>query len=156
VSALALPAGALPASALGAGAGAKGAKAGSAATTPASSTPLAPAGSTSPFSPGVPQSPASTPTSTATTPIVSPTTTTSSNNGGLSGTGIIVIVIAAVVLLVGVAVFVMRDARRHAPGKHRSGSERADERSKPGSKRPPKARKLSAVERKRRKRGRAR
>jgi hypothetical protein len=65
------------------------------------------------------------------------------------------VVIIALLILGGVAYYVRSDSRRHAPVKAK-GSQRDDQRPVPGSKRPPKARKLSTAERKRRKRGRAR
>jgi hypothetical protein len=110
-------------------------------------------GSTSPFSPGVPLSPAATPTATA--PAVAQTPTgTSTGSGGLSGTNAILIAIGAVIVLTGIAYYIWRDARRHAPVRHAAAVETAGGRS--GSKRPVKPRKLSPAERRRRKRGRAR
>jgi hypothetical protein len=110
-------------------------------------------GGTSPFSPGVPLSPATTPTATA--PAVVPTPTTAAGGGGgLSGTNAVLIAIGAVIVLGGIAYFIWRDARRHAPVRHAAVAEAAGARS--GSKRPVKSRKLSPAERRRRKRGRAR
>jgi hypothetical protein len=57
-----------------------------------------------------------------------------------------------VVVLGGIALFIWRDARRRAPQRGGEGYEIR----RSGSKRPPKQRKLSPAERKRRKRGRAR
>jgi hypothetical protein len=56
------------------------------------------------------------------------------------------------VVLGGIAFFIWRDARRRAPARGGEGYEIR----RSGSKRPPKPRKLSPAERKRRKRGRAR
>jgi hypothetical protein len=110
-------------------------------------------GSTSPFSPGVPESSAP-PTETATTPpVVNVTTSSSSSSSGLSGTGAIVIALGAVAVIAGIAFFIWNDSRRHAPHAAAApdiGSGRS------GSKAPPKSRKHSAAERKRRKRGKAR
>jgi hypothetical protein len=126
--------GALPAIALGAG----------------STSTVAPAlpDSTSPFSPGVP----ATPVPTTTTPVVS--TSSSSSGGGLSGESALFIAIGALIVLGGIAYFIWHDARRHAPVSATDLSVTAGGRS--GSKAPPKSRKLSAAERRRRKRGRAR
>lgn len=121
-----------------------------------SSTPAVSAlpGTTSPFSPGVPVTPTTTPT--ATTPTVAvPSTTTNGSSSGLSGTGAIAIAIGAIVVLVGISYFIWRDARRHAPVRGGTADSSVDGPSR-GSKAPPKPRKLSAAERKRRKRGRAR
>jgi hypothetical protein len=112
-------------------------------------------GGSSPFAPGLPPSASTTPTSTAPRITTSAATSTSGNNSGLSGSGIIAIVIGALIVLGGVSVFIWRDARRHAPARAGAGGPLTD-RSKPGSKRPPKPRKLSPAERRRRKRGRSR
>jgi hypothetical protein len=56
------------------------------------------------------------------------------------------------VVLAGISFFIWRDARRRAPQRGGEGYEIR----RSGSKPPPKPRKLSAAERKRRKRGRAR
>jgi hypothetical protein len=88
---------------------------------------------------------------------VLPTTTTASSGGGLGGGGAILIAIGALALLGGVVGFIWRDSRRHAPVK--PGGYTAAEAlggGRSGSKAPPKSRKLSAAERRRRKRGRAR
>jgi hypothetical protein len=130
--------GALPAIALGAGS----------TSTVAAALP----DSTSPFSPGVPATPVPTTTTTATTPVVS--TSSSSSGGGLSGESALFIAIGALIVLGGIAYFIWHDARRHAPVSATDLSVTAGGRS--GSKAPPKSRKLSAAERRRRKRGRAR
>jgi hypothetical protein len=62
-------------------------------------------------------------------------------------------VVGAIVVLGGIAFFIWRDARRRAPVK--AGAVGTDGRGRTGSKPPPKPRKLSPAERKRRKRGRA-
>jgi hypothetical protein len=66
-----------------------------------------------------------------------------------------VIVIGAIVVLGGIAVFIWRDARRRAPVRAAEAGV-GDAGRRTGSKAPPKQRKLSAAERKRRKRGKAR
>lgn len=119
------------------------------------STPLNLPGGTSPFSPGVPVSPVTT-TSSTTTPVV--VSTSSSSGGGLSGSDAILIAVGAVIVLVGVSAFIWRDARRHAPARGAGAASSANilDGARSGSKAPPKPRKLSPAERKRRKRGRAR
>jgi hypothetical protein len=98
--------------------------------------------------------PGGVPTTSTTTPTIISTATASTSGGsGLSGTNAIVIALGAVVILGGISYFIWRDARRRAPVASRSDD--ADHQNRPGSKAPPKARKLSAAERKRRKRGRA-
>jgi hypothetical protein len=124
----------------------------SATTTPAAaSTPLNVPGTTSPFSPGLPETPAE--TATATTPTV--TSASSSPGGGVSGSTAIAIAVGAIVVLIGVALFIWTDARRHAPVKPGAGGAGSFG-GRSGSKAPPKSRKLSPAERRRRKRGRAR
>ena len=107
----------------------------------------------SPLTPGIPQSPASTPTTTTTPPTTTIGTTTSGSSSGLSGSSALVIVLGAVALLCAISFFIWRDARRRAPVRSYAAAI-GDTRS--GSKRPPKPRKLSPAERRRRKRGRAR
>jgi hypothetical protein len=109
-------------------------------------------GSTNPLSGGVPLSPATTPTSA--TPTVVNTSTNGNGSSSLSSASALVIVIGAAVVLGGIAFFIWRDARRRAPV--RADAALAGEGRRAGSKAPPKSRKLSAAERKRRKRGRAR
>jgi hypothetical protein len=85
------------------------------------------------------------------------TTSTTSGDSGLSGGGIVLVVIGAVILIGGIAYFIWRDSRRHTRGRHAATAKSQPPRpSVPGSKRPTKARQLSAAEKKRRKRGRAR
>ncbi len=131
-----------------------------AASTAASTPALSPSGSPAPFSPGLPQSGASTPTSSAPATIITNGGTAGSGSSGLSGSGIALVVVGALVLLVGIALFIWRDARRRAPVKPRGrggdGPGEEERRSKPGSKRQTKPRKLTPAERRRRKRGRAR
>jgi hypothetical protein len=109
-----------------------------------------------PFSPGIPQSPAQVPTTTAPTIVTTPST--SSSGGGLSGGSAIAIAIGAVVVLTGISFFIWRDARRRAPVRRRAAAATAGAggRGKPGAKQRGKPRKLSPAERRRRKRGRAR
>jgi hypothetical protein len=85
--------------------------------------------------------------------------TTSSGSGGLSGADAFIIGIVGVAVLFGIAFFVWRDARGHAARIGHGGAASESmfgKRAHAGSKAPPKARKLTAAERKRRKRGRAR
>jgi hypothetical protein len=110
-------------------------------------------GDTNPLSPGLPVSPAPTPTATA-PPTVTPITTPTSG-GSLSGGGIVAIAIGALVILGGISLYIWRDARRRAPARHRAVSARGGEGGRAATKRV-KPRKLSPAERRRRKRGRAR
>jgi small neutral amino acid transporter SnatA (MarC family) len=109
---------------------------------------------TNPFSPGVPQTPAQVPTTTAPT-VVQTTATTSGSSTGLSGSSGLIIVVVAVLLLCAISYFIWRDARRRAPVRHRAVEATAGG-NRSGSKAKAKARKLSPAERRRRKRGRAR
>jgi hypothetical protein len=115
---------------------------------------LNPPAANNPLSPGLPASPAQTPTSTSPAPAVVSTTSSSSSTGIGGGTAL-AIVLGAVLLIGGIAFFIWRDARRRAPA-HAADGAAAAGRSKPGSKAKPKPRKLSPAERRRRKRGRAR
>jgi hypothetical protein len=92
--------------------------------------------------------PAATATATSTTPVG---TSTSSSGSSLSGGDAIAIAAAALLVIGGIGLAIMRDARRRTPkGPVNDSIDRT-----PGSQRPPKPRKLSSAERKRRKRGRA-
>ena len=115
--------------------------------------------SSTPLSPGLPAPQATTPATASTpAPVVVPTgTQATAGSSSFSGTDAILVVVGALVVLAGISFFIWRDARHRAPDKHRPATALAgDGRSKPGSKRQQKPRKLSAAERKRRKRGRAR
>ena len=119
--------------------------------------PVTPPGGTTPFSPGGPQAPITVPQQT--TPTVVTGTSTSSTGGGLSGTSAVAIAIGAMVVLGGISYFIWHDSRRHARLRHGAGSTTAAgavNGASRGSKAPPKPRKLSPAERRRRKRGRAR
>ena len=130
-----------------------------AATTPASGGAAVGTSTTNPLSGGVsPVSPAQTPTTTSTTPTVVNTSTAAQGNSSLSTGSALAVVIVAVLLIGGIAYFIRRDARKHAPvraGAGAGGGDVGTQGRRTGSKAPPKARKLSAAERKRRKRGRA-
>jgi hypothetical protein len=108
---------------------------------------------TSPFAPGLPAP--SLPTTTTATPAVT-TTNTNSPNSGLSGSGIAAIAIGAMVVLGGIGIFIWRDARKRAPVRGHAHATAAIGSRRAGSKAPAKPRKLSAAEKRRRKRGRAR
>jgi hypothetical protein len=112
-------------------------------------------GPVSPFAPGLPASPAPTPTATTPT-VINPSTTAAPGDSGLSGGATVGIAIGAIVLLVGISFFIWRDARRRAPVKHHAAHADAGVGARSGSKRQPKPRKLSPAERRRRRRGRAR
>ena len=122
---------------------------------------LAQGGSGNALTPGLPQPQATIPTTTtpqAATPTLPLTSTTSGgSSSGLSGTGAIAIAIGAAVVLGGISYFIWWDSRKRAPKRGRlaeAGVGLAGRRA--GSKAPPKSRKLSPAERRRRKRGRAR
>lgn len=110
-------------------------------------------GSTSPFSPGVPIAPTTTPTATTPT-VTAAASTSSSSDSGLSGHSAIAIAVGAIIVLSGISYFIWRDARRHAPVRGTAGVGPAGVGR--ATKAPPKPRKLSPAERRRRKRGRAR
>jgi hypothetical protein len=118
--------------------------------------PVTPNGSTTPLSGGVsPVSPTPTPTATAPAPVVTNAVSQTAGGSTLSSASALAIVVGAVVVLGGIAFFIWRDARRRAPVRTaEAGVGGTGRRS--GSKPPPKPRKLSPAERKRRKRGKAR
>ncbi len=93
---------------------------------------------------------------TTTAPASSGTTTTSSSSGLSTADGVIIAVVAALVL-VGIAFLVRKDAHDHlAHIRHGDREDAMFATAHSGSKAPRKSRKLTAAERKRRKRGRAR
>ncbi len=138
------------ASGSGAGASGSGAGSGGAAVPGATTTGNPLSGGISPFAP------LPTTSTTTTAPAVTNATTNTSGSSSLSGSAALVIAIGAIVVLGGIALFIWRDARRRAPvrGAHADRGIAAEGR-RAGSKPPPKPRKLSPTERKRRKRGRA-
>ncbi len=126
-----------------------------ATTTPATTTPATTTPATT--TPGFGLSNAQQNAVSPSTNNVAPATTTS-GSGGLSGADAFIIGIVGVAVLFGIAFFVWRDARSHAArvGHGADSDSMFGKRAHAGSKAPPKARKLTAAERKRRKRGRAR
>ena len=112
---------------------------------------LAATTTTSPFSPGVPQSTTATATGNTGTAITTVGTTSSSGSGLSSGTAL-AIGIGAIALIGGISFYIWYDARRRAPVRAHAAA--ATRPNVPGSKRT-KPRKLSAAEKRRRKRGRA-
>jgi hypothetical protein len=146
-------AGWFPSAALAAGGSSTAAAGYSTATAGGASTPVTIPGSTSPFAPPGPLTPQQTPTATAPI-VVNPAVTSSSAGGGVNATDAILIGIGAVLILVGIAYFIWADSRRHA--RLRPGEVTVASGGRTGSKPPQKPRKLSAAERRRRKRGRAR
>jgi hypothetical protein len=110
---------------------------------------------TNPLQPGFPQPTVSTQTTTTAVPTIS-TATTPGSGSGLAGSGAIIIAIGAIVVLGGISLYIWRDARRRAPVRHHPNAESIDQGRRSGSKQKAKPRKLSAEERRRRKRGRAR
>jgi hypothetical protein len=113
-----------------------------------------------PLTPGLPQNPASAPTTapTAAPPAVGTNTVSTAGGSTLSGSSATGIAIGALVVLAGISLFIWRDARRRAPVRGRAAVEGGDGRARTGTGSKPKAkpRKLSAAERRRRKRGKAR
>lgn len=105
----------------------------------------------SPLSPALPA--VSTPTPT--TPSVAGVTTTPAGGSGFTSTDAIAIAAGAAALLVGISFFIWRDARRRAPTRGHNVTT-AGTTARAATKRPPKPRKPSPAERRRRKRGRAR
>ena len=125
-----------------------------AGTSTAGGAPIAPnSGAANPLSGGVaPVSPTPTPTAAPTVPVATNATQTSGSSSLSSGSAL-AIVIGAIVVLGGISFFIWRDARRRAPA--RAADALGGTGRHAGSKPPPKPRKLSPAERKRRKRGRA-
>jgi hypothetical protein len=129
---------------------------GSSVAVGAGTTPAPPTSTSNPLAPGVPVSPAPS-TSTAAPTIVQTASSNSAGSSSLSSNSVLFIAIGAVVLLVAISYFIWRDARRRAPVKGRGlTGELGLEGRRAGSKPPRKPRKLSAAEKRRRKRGRAR
>lgn len=110
---------------------------------------------TNPLSGGFPQPSVSIPTSTTATPTIQ-TTATAGSGSGFKGSSAIIIAIGAIVVLGGISFYIWRDARRRAPKGHRLNAPIDAEGKRAGSKARQKPRKLSAAEKRRRKRGRAR
>jgi len=110
---------------------------------------------TNPLSPSFPQPSVPTATTTTATPTVT-TSATAGSGSAFSGSSAVFIAIGAVVVLGGIAFFIWRDARKHAPKGHRLTAPIDSEGRRAGSKPRPKPRKLSQAEKRRRKRGRAR
>jgi hypothetical protein len=108
-----------------------------------------------PLAPGFPQPSVSTPATTTAAPTIQ-TTPTAGSGSGFSGNSAIFIAIGAILVLGGISYFIWRDARKHAPKGHRLTAPIDAEGRRAGSKPRPKPRKLSAAEKRRRKRGRAR
>ena len=106
------------------------------------------------LTPGFPQPSVSIPTTTTAVPTIS-TATSAGSGSGLTGSSVIIIAIGAAVVLGGISFYIWRDARRRAPARVRAAGPIGEGR-RAGSKQRAKPRKLSAAERKRRKRGRAR
>jgi hypothetical protein len=114
----------------------------------------APSSGQNPLTPGFPQPSVSTTTTTA-APTVQ-TSATAGGGSGFTGTSAIIIALGAIVVLGGISFYIWRDARRRAPKGHRLVAPIDAEGRRAGSKSRPKPRKLSAAEKRRRKRGRAR
>ncbi len=109
-----------------------------------------------PLSPGFPQPSVSIPTTSTTAAPTITTNPTAGSGSAFSGSSAIIIGIGALVVLGGIAFYIWRDARRRAPKGHRLVAPIDAEGRRAGSKARPKQRKLSAAEKRRRKRGRAR
>ena len=97
----------------------------------------------------------STATSTTAAPTIA-TTATAGSGSAFSGSSAVFIAVGAIVVLGGIALFIWRDARRHAPKGRRTLAPIDAEGKRAGSKPRAKPRKLSQAEKRRRKRGRAR
>lgn len=121
-----------------------------ATTTSTTPTTLSLPGGSNPLTPGVPN----TVTPTSTTTLV----TTTSGGGGLGKAGTILLIAFGALILLGIPVYIWFDARRKAARIHhgQGPTSSAGGQVRKGSQAPPKSRKLSAAERKRRKRGKAR
>jgi hypothetical protein len=146
----------LPAAAVGAKSSTSAAQSATTAAQPATTAApsvVAQPGS-NPLTPGFPQPSVSIPTTTTAAPTIS-TATSAGSGSGFQGSSVIIIAIGAVIVLGGISFYIWRDARRRAPARARAAAEIGEGR-RAGSKQPPKSRKLSPAERKRRKRGRAR
>ena len=115
-------------------------------------TPLSLPGGSNPLAPGVPDTANQTPTTTIVT------TTTTTGGGGLGKAGTVVLIVFGGLILLGIPVYIWIDARRKAARIHHGlgPSSSGTGPTRKGSQAPPKSRKLSAAERKRRKRGKAR
>jgi hypothetical protein len=130
-----------------------------AATTPGVTTPGAttPGVATNAFGGANPISPVPTTTTSATSAVVATSSTATSGGSSLSTGSALAIAVGAFAVLGGISFFIWRDARRRAPVRSRSAEPgAAGNGRRAGSKPPPKPRKLSPAERRRRKRGRAR
>jgi hypothetical protein len=123
---------------------------------------LTPGGSGSnALTPGLPPSQATVPTTTtppaSNVPLTTTPTNSAGNSSGLTGSAAVAIAIGAFVVLGGIAYFIWWDARKRAPKRgHLAAAGIGTPGRRAGSKPPPKPRKLSPAERRRRKRGRAR
>ncbi|MGH2914806.1 MAG: hypothetical protein ACRDMX_07450 [Solirubrobacteraceae bacterium] len=123
------------------------------AQTPPAVAANAPGVTSNPLSGGVaPLAPLPTTTSTTAT-AVNNSSTSAKGSSTLSSESAFGIVIGAIIVLCGIAFFIWRDARRRAPVRAGEGPTVG---RRVGSKPPPKQRKLSQAERRRRKRGKAR
>lgn len=122
------------------------------ATAPASVGAAAAANPNNPLS-AFPQPQVSTAPPQTTAPVVPSVTSNTAGSSSLSGHSALIIAVAALVVIAGISFYIWRDARRRAPVT--SGAGGFDVR-RSGSKAPPKPRKLSPAERRRRKRGKAR
>jgi hypothetical protein len=124
----------------------------------ATSTTITPSGvTTSPFSVGIPQSSGGATTTTATSTIATSGSTTAPVAGSFSTLDVILVVAGVLSVMLAIIVYVGRDSRRTARalgGSKQSGAGPGMGRHQ-GSKALPRARKMSAAEKKRRKRGRA-
>jgi hypothetical protein len=94
-------------------------------------------------------------TATTATPTIS-TTATAGSGSAFSGSSAVFIAVGALIVLGGIALFIWRDARKHAPKGRRTLAPIDAEGKRAGSKPRAKQRKLSQAEKRRRKRGRAR
>lgn len=105
---------------------------------------------------GFPSAPVTTAPQTQTAPVIANSSTGTAGSSSFSGGSAIAVAIGALVILGGISLFIWRDARRRAPVKSAAWHGGVEDSHRAGSKAPPKQRKLSPAERRRRKRGRAR
>jgi len=164
--ALLLPAGALAAPYSGGAAPSSGAApSGGAAPAPSGSPSGSSSGGVSPssaaqgaFGVGLPQNSPPTPAPTQTQAVTPVATTAGSAGGSVSGTEALLVALGAIVVLGVIAYFIWSDSRHHVRLLRRAAPASGPPTGGPGrgSKAPPKSRKLTPAERRRRKRGRAR
>jgi hypothetical protein len=117
---------------------------------------LAAGTSPTPLTPGLPANTGVQPTTPPAPSATGVGTVSTAGGSTLSGSSATGIAVGALVVLVGISLFIWRDARKRAPVRSRAALDGPDGRARTGSKAKTKPRKLSPAERRRRKRGKAR